>query len=404
MFKFLLAVGLCSTSSAFAQKIFDEPLKPLAVTLTADFSLVNTPRQTGPEIGRNDLGQGMIDAEYFKSVGTMAYKADDGSNVSVQVEIEPRGMRRRRDCTWKPLDVNPVLKQTDELLKGNKGSLEVSTHCTGQDRIRALYNEYFNYRLKNAFDVPAFQVRLAKITYVDTKNKMASVTEPAVFMESKKNLGKRMDGEAMHLTKEEEAIPPTAEEVQVGSWARFYGDSFVPRMTERYRIYKKYLAALDKVPMTIKQAMIEKLSKSLVSSYDVVENYMLNTFAWQWNNKAVMMVEYDFDDASPGHGWSSNTLQEVYGRYARSLGLSDINGYNSKRTEAEKKADRDEVLKTLEAILAHYEASGLEQEMNDWKEREFSPSGHKNTAENSVKAMKDILANPAKAFAFVKGL
>lgn len=404
MFKLLLAIGLCSSSSAFAQKIFDEPLKPLAVTLTADFSLVNTPGQTGAEIGRKDLGQGMIDAEYFSSVGTMAYKADDGSNVSVQVKIEPRGMRRRRDCTWKPLDVNPVLKQSDELLKGNKGSLEMSTHCTGQDRIRGLYNEYFNYRLKNAFDIPAFQVRLAKVTYVDTQNKMASVTEPAVFMESKKNLGHRYDGEAMKLTKEEEKIAPTAEEIQVGSWARFYGDSFVPRMTERYRVYKKYQAALDKTPMTMKQAIVERFSKALINSYDVVEQYMLNTFAWQFDNGAVTMVEYDFDDASPNGGWNANTLQDVYNRYARSLGLTDLNGYNTKRTDAQKKADRDEALKVIEATLAHYEASGLAQEMNDWKEREFSPSSHKNAADNSVKAMKEILANPAKAFAFVKGL
>jgi hypothetical protein len=403
MFKYLLALGLCSSLSAFAQsKFFDEPLKPLNVTLTADFSLVNTPRQTGAEIGRTDLGAGMIDADYFASMGTLSYVDESGKTVSVQVKVEPRGMRRRRDCEYKPLDVKPLSPPHDQLLEGVLGSLEMSTHCRAKERLQALYNEYFNYRLKNSFNVPAFKVRLAQVTYVDTKGKFSTITMPALFLESKKNLGERFGGEAMHLTKEEKKIPPTEEEISVGSWAQFYGDSFVPRMTERYRIYKKYAAAVDKVPLTPAQVFRDKLSRALISNFDVMQNYLLNVFAFQYKSGAVTLVEYDFDEATLGGGWNDDGLMEVYGRLSKALGYQDLTEYNAKRGDAGKKADREEILRIIEESLRHYENSDLEKEILRFKRPEFDPSSVKKLAEDTVKALREILANPNKAFSFIK--
>jgi hypothetical protein len=403
MLKYLLALGLCSSLSAFAQsKLFDEPLKPLAVTLTADFSLVNTPGQTGAEIGRKDLGAGMIDAAYFASTGTLSYVNESGQTISMPVRVEPRGMRRRRDCEYKPLDVKPLSRPHDELLEGVLGSLEMSTHCGGEEQLQALYNEYFNYRLKNSFNVPAFKVRLAQVTYVDTKGKFSTITRPALFLESKKNLGKRFDGEAMHLTKEEQKIPPTAEEIEAGSWAQFYGDSFVPRMTERYRVYKKYAAAVDKVPLTPAQVFRDKLSRALIRNFDVTQTSLLNVFAFQYKSGAVTLVEYDFDQANLGDGWDANALPEVYARLSKTLGYPDLSDYNARRSDTDKKADREEILRTIEESLHNYESSGFEAEAGQFKQSEFDSSSIKKLAEDTAKSLREILANPDKAFSFIK--
>jgi hypothetical protein len=225
---------------------------------------------------------------------------------------------------------------------------------------------------------------------------------PALFLESKKNLGKRFDGEAMHLTKEEQKIPPTAEEIEAGSWAQFYGDSFVPRMTERYRVYKKYAAAVDKVPLTPAQVFRDKLSRALIRNFDVTQTSLLNVFAFQYKSGAVTLVEYDFDQANLGDGWDANSLPEVYARLSKTLGYQDLSDYNAKRSDTDKNADREQILKTIEESLHNYESSGFEAEAGQFKQSEFDSSRVKKFAEDTAKALREILVNPDKAFSFIK--
>lgn len=394
------AISSVSNAAMATSKLFDEPGKPLAITLTADFSLINTRNQTGPEIGRTDLGYGMIDAKYFSSQGTLTYKNEAGQDVQLAVAIEPRGMRRRRDCDYKPLNIDLAQKPTDELFAGTSTSIEMITHCS-TSRINDIYLEYFAYRLKSAFIAPAFRVRMAKFTYVDTKGVLPTVTYDGFFMEPKKDMAHRFDAKVLRLTPQEEAVPLTSSEQNQASWARMYGDSFVPRIAMRQRIYAKYLKLSPLVALSLREIMHEKLGTELVSNSDVTQESLVNVFPIQYKSGAVQMVEYDFDSVYIAAPSAANFLYEVFSEYARGLKLGSIADYKAKRTPAEKQADQAEVIAGSREILAAYQASGFDAEAAAFTNPGYDTTQARTSAATAVTELTNIINDPANAFAFL---
>lgn len=390
----------CSSYANTQIKLFEEPLKPLAVKITANFKLINTRNQTGAEIGRTDLGQGMIEPKYFSSPGTLSYVDESGQTIKIDVDVEPRGMRRRQYCQYKPLDVKFKNKPSDALFKHAAKSLEMVTHCEGEIYLYQVYNEYFAYRAKSAFLAPSFRVRMANVTYVDTTATFPTVTFPGIFLESKKDMAERVDAKVLKLTQAEEDVPFTALELDAASWASHYGDSFVTKIASRIRIYSKYTSLYRKVPLTLRQIVLEKFAKSLVVSYDVAPTVLVNVFPIQFNSGAVQMVEYDFDEAVLGTFDKTQFLSAVFEEYTDQHNIQ-LATYKSTKTKVQKDADKAEVLATIREIIKSYHDSGLEMELRDFNSPFYQTGSYLNAYSAAEVDLNQILADPDTALAFI---
>ena len=401
MIVFLCAAWLHSNLAIAQVKLFDEPLKPLAVTLTADFKLINTPDQSGAELGRTDLGQGMADPQYFKSAGTLAYKDEQGNDVVLAVEIEPRGMRRRHYCQYKPLDIKFLAQPSDELFKNSTKSVEMVTHCQGESYLNSVFTEYFAYRTKNALVAPSFRVRMADITYVDTTGKFPTVTYPGIFLEPKKGMAKRVAATVFDLTDAEKKVPFSQTEISNGQvWASMYGDSFVPKMMMRARVYNKYIADLGKVGQTLEQAFLQILGRAVVQNYDVSESYLVNVFPIQFTSGALQMVEYDFDGVNFSEPTTSNVLTNAFAEYAKGLKMT-LADYKTKRTAVEKQNDQKEVLAAIDRVLNGYTASGLDGELSSFTDPHYDTKNLSGVLTKVIDKLKAVQADPKTAFSFL---
>jgi len=397
-----LSLWLLLSTSAFAQsKLFDEPLKPLAITLTANFKLVNTPNQTGAEIGRHDLGRGMVEPKYFRSSGTLSYTNEAGRLVTLDADVEPRGMRRRQSCEYKPLDIKLKDRPTDELFKNSAKGHELVTHCRGNDFEADLYTEYFSYRTKTAFAAPGFRVRLAEFTYVDTAGAFPTVTHSGIFLEPKKDMAKRLNAEVIRLTKEEEEVPLTPEELAQASWAIRYGDSFISKIALRSRVYNKYVAIREAAKPGLRDIFLQRLGLSLILNYDTGQQWLINTFPIQFANGAAQMVEYDFDTAQLGDGFKKQVLFGVFNEFASGMNMS-LDQYKMQRPREMIEADKEVVLAAIREAIAAYQASGLEEELRGFKKHTYNADRLLNFLSESLRELNSALDNPNEAFSFLR--
>ena len=92
------------------------------------------------------------------------------------------------------------------IFKGQK-KMKVVTHCQLESEI---LKEYYVYKMYNMFTELSFNVRLLKITYVDSKGSRPEETKYAFFIESTKHMAERNGGKELN-----EMIPLLLE----GLWA-----------------------------------------------------------------------------------------------------------------------------------------------------------------------------------------
>ena len=119
--------------------------------------------------------------------GALTYQDADLEAVALEVGIRTRGKTRldRKVCRFPPLRVNFKKKQVESTLFAGQDKLKLVTHCqTGRSQYEQfLLLEYLIYRSYNILTDLSYQVRLAQITYVDTKERQDSLTQYAFFIE-----------------------------------------------------------------------------------------------------------------------------------------------------------------------------------------------------------------------------
>jgi len=178
----LLTTGLPFHTEAAKKKV-EKPLflsdAPLELTLEYDIRSF-----------RKDKGE---DRDYHSA--TLSYKESDTKTISMPVKIMARGKLRR---TFLPCIV-PSFKMKfdkntskDTIFQGQK-SLKLVTHCKNKPKFYEEYyiQEYLIYKVYNLLSPLSYRVRLANITYIDTKKQEESFTRIAFFIERYKYMAKR---------------------------------------------------------------------------------------------------------------------------------------------------------------------------------------------------------------------
>lgn len=163
--------------------------EPLAVTLAADFKLVNKDRAVDS-------------TERFPGVLTVAGEA--GKPVAIPVQLGTRGHLRlnRRTCAFVPLKVEFSKKLAEGTAFEGQGSLKLVTHCqnTG-DYDQYLLGESLAYKIANVLTPHSFRIRVARATYVDSASGKTITTRWGIFVEDQDDVGHRMEGRLAPLEK-----------------------------------------------------------------------------------------------------------------------------------------------------------------------------------------------------------
>ena len=128
----------------------------LALTLTAPFRASSRDRSDDPEY----------------RPGTLSYTTTVGTMSEIKIKIRPRGKSRRdrKVCAFPPLRLNLPKGKLDDSVFENQNILKLVTHCKSSERYqRYLLKEYLVYKMLNVLTPVSFNVRLLKVSYVDSE-------------------------------------------------------------------------------------------------------------------------------------------------------------------------------------------------------------------------------------------
>lgn len=115
-----------------------------------------------------------------------------------QVEIRPRGITRRKFCSFPPLKIKfkKAELQRDSLSDHNE--LKLVTHCQPDSLYdQLILKEDMVYRLYNVLTDRSFQTQLIRITYADSAQSVPSMTRYGFLIEGEHELASRLGGTFM---------------------------------------------------------------------------------------------------------------------------------------------------------------------------------------------------------------
>ena len=117
---------------------------------------------------------------------------DNGMPVQLKVTMRARGISRRTEfCSFPPLSIKFDKDETKGTVFKGQGRLKLATHCQPSDYYQQLnYLEYTAYKIYNLITPVSFRVRMAEVTYEDTKGHKP-ITRRGFFIEDTGDVGKR---------------------------------------------------------------------------------------------------------------------------------------------------------------------------------------------------------------------
>ena len=134
-----------------------------------------------------------LDPEYRPAILTVV--ADDGSPRALDIKVKTRGHFRLETCRFPPLKVNLPKKSLAGTVFDGEDKIKLVTHCRdGDSDEQNVLEEYLAYRTYNVLTDTSFRVRLARITYVDSRGKDEPLTRYAFFIEEKEAIAQRLGG------------------------------------------------------------------------------------------------------------------------------------------------------------------------------------------------------------------
>ena len=176
-----LLLSLCNNMAAQTitidkTKFFtDEQL--IEITLVSDF---------------NSLIKGKFKKDFKQKnqPATITCVFPDSNRVTGIIDIRARGKYRREECMMPPLQLN--FKTENAGTFNSLGKMKLVWPCgTGKYDEQMILKEYLAYKIYNLLTEKSFRVRLVRIGYHDTKEKIKSHTFYAFFMEDGGDLARR---------------------------------------------------------------------------------------------------------------------------------------------------------------------------------------------------------------------
>lgn len=182
----LLAAAITSLASAKPVSAGQAPdplfadAAVIALTLTAPFRSISRDRSDEPEY----------------RPGTLSYTTQTGRSNEFAIKIRPRGKSRRdrQVCAFPPLRLNLPKGKVAGSVFENQNILKLVTHCRSSENFqRYVLKEYLVYKMLNALTPVSFNVRLLKVTYVDSEKDGKPLERYGFFIEHKNRLAARVD-------------------------------------------------------------------------------------------------------------------------------------------------------------------------------------------------------------------
>jgi hypothetical protein len=189
-----------------------------AISFALSANVVNLRRASVPEkdsLFRSDSClQLTISADFSKLLsniendtdihsGKLYYIEKNGGKKEFDIKIRIRGRFRRstENCDFPPLEIEFQPKQVKNSLFENQKKIKMVTHCrTRRSQYEQyLLEEYLIYKTYNLFTDLSYEVRLASVTYRDSKGKMDPFTRYAFFLENTTLLARRCDVERLRI-------------------------------------------------------------------------------------------------------------------------------------------------------------------------------------------------------------
>ena len=129
--------------------------------------------------------------------GQLTYDDAELGEVVLDVGIRTRGRFRQQEevCPFAPLRLNFKKSQTKKTLFTRTDKVKLVTHCHDKSErySQGVLREYLAYRILNTVTRKSFEVRLLRVTYVDTTGKWADRVNFAFMIEHDDRLAKRLD-------------------------------------------------------------------------------------------------------------------------------------------------------------------------------------------------------------------
>jgi hypothetical protein len=131
--------------------------------------------------------------------GRFYYKADNGAEVPLDIEVRTRGRLRRSKeiCSFPPLRLDFEKAQVADTLFDKQNKLKLVTHCKSGVRYQqSVIAEYLVYRIFNLLSPASFHARLLYVSYEATDGGR-DIESYAIIIEHKDRLEKRFDAKTV---------------------------------------------------------------------------------------------------------------------------------------------------------------------------------------------------------------
>ena len=130
--------------------------------------------------------------EFHEAV--IRFTPDNGEPVESKIRIRARGEFRREHCIFPPVKLNFRKSGITEEYMNDIKSLKLVTHCKNTEEYQQyILKEFLVYRMFNILTENSYRVRLFEVEYIDSENKMKSVSKYGFIIESKKHLAGRIN-------------------------------------------------------------------------------------------------------------------------------------------------------------------------------------------------------------------
>lgn len=189
VFSFLLILLSSINSLGLSQNIQDSVSLFKAPNLFESDTLIKLSITTDLRSLVRDIGE---KNKYHR--GRLSYHHGD-SIISMSVQLKTRGNFRkdRSICPFPPIRIKFNKAESSYSLFHGQGKLKMVTHCHNKNKRyqQMLLQEYLIYKAYNLFSPESFNVRLAEITYKDSKNQMGPLKKYAFFIEDFEDMAGR---------------------------------------------------------------------------------------------------------------------------------------------------------------------------------------------------------------------
>ncbi len=169
---------------------------PLALTIEGPFRTLSRERRERDELE-----------------GIVRYQNDDGTEVTLDVQIRTRGNSRMDICTYPPLRLNFRRRQVEGSVFAGQDRIKLVTLCKDNNSYRDyLALEYEIYRIYNTLSDVSYRVRWADIEYVRTDGRRrTSEHMPGFLIEEDSEAAARTGHETWQIERLElDTIEPNA--------------------------------------------------------------------------------------------------------------------------------------------------------------------------------------------------